>query len=80
MIKGVHSKVSFTSNYRQNCIEWNHYISKSDIYTADVNAYKTTQIAEVAVKLKQKYLRMYRERLKGCLILGNICCKGLFIL
>ena len=80
MIKGVHSKVSFTSNYRQNCLEWNHYMSKSDIYTADVSVYKTTHIAEGAVKLKQRYLCMYREWLKRCMILENICFKGFFIL
>ena len=44
MVKRASSKVTFTGNYHQNCIEWTYYVSKPEIDAMSSGAYKTTQI------------------------------------
>lgn len=71
-IKGVLSKISFTGNYCQNCIERTHDMSKFEIDAGNYDAHKLMQISEIVVKLKPMYFCTERL-LKRCMILENIC-------
>ena len=64
MIKGVRNKVLLDGDYRQNCIEWAHYMSKSEIDAGVVGAHKKVSLTEAIDKLKQRYLRLYTESVK----------------
>ena len=64
MIKAIRDKVSYQGAYRQNSIEWAHYITKTEIDMGLKNHHKTAFLTEVIGKMKDRHLRMYRDVIK----------------
>ena len=65
MIKWARDQISYKGDYFQNCIEWAHYMSKSEIDVGQKGAHKTVSLVEAIKKIKQRYLRMYTEGVKA---------------
>ena len=61
LTKCVRDKINFAGDYYQNCIEWSHYMTESEIGAG----LKGSPKGATLFRIKNRNLRMYRDASKS---------------
>ena len=65
LTKSVRDKINFAGDYYQNCIEWSHYMTKSEIDAGLKGSHKGATLVNAFMRIKNRNLRMYRDASKS---------------
>ena len=63
--KPIRDGAGYKGDYTQNCIEWVNFLSKNEIDAGEKNYHKYITIHEAISRLKDRFLRLYRDAVKA---------------
>ena len=63
--KPIRDGAGYKGDYTQNCIEWVNFLSKNEIDAGEKNHHKCITIHEAITRLKDRFLRLYRDAVKA---------------
>ena len=65
LTKSVRDKINSAGDYYQNCREWSHYMTKSEIDAGVKGSYRGATLLNAFMRIKNRNLRMYRDTSKS---------------
>ena len=65
MLLAVRNHARFSGSYRQNSIEWNHFMTKNEVDAGLPGFHKKDSISNVIMKLKERSIRMFTNVVKA---------------
>ena len=65
LTKSLRDKINFAGDYYQNCTEWLHYMTKSEIDAGFKGSHKGGTLVYAFIRIKNRNLRMYCDALKS---------------
>ena len=63
--KPIRDGAGYKGDYTQICIKWVNFLSKNEIDAGDKNCHKCVTIHEAIGRLKDRFLRLYRDAVKA---------------
>ena len=63
--KPIRDGAGYKGDYTKNCIEWVNFLSKNEIDAGEKNHHKCITIHEAITRLKDRFLRLYRDAVKA---------------